>query len=41
MEAKSGGLMSAKRHKSVIETNQLFGAGRVEPAIGKESTTRK
>ena len=31
MEAKSDEQMSAKRHKSMIETNQQFGAGRVEP----------
>ena len=28
---KADGQMSAKRHKSMIETNQQFGAGRVEP----------
>ena len=31
MKAESDGEMSAKRHKSVIETNPQFGAGRVEP----------
>ena len=31
MEAESDGQMFAKKHKSVIETNQQFGAGRVEP----------
>ena len=31
MEAESDGQKSAKRHKSMIETNQQFGAGRVEP----------
>ena len=31
MEAESDGQMSVKRHESVIETNQQFDAGRVEP----------
>ena len=31
IEAESDGQMSSKRHKSVIETNPQFGAGRVEP----------
>ena len=29
-EMEADGQMSAKRHKSMIETNQQFGAGRVE-----------
>ena len=31
MEAESDGKISSKRHKSVIETNDQFGVGRVEP----------
>ena len=31
MEAENDGQMSAKRNKSVIETNPQFGAGREEP----------
>ena len=31
METESDGQMSAKRHKSVIETYQRFCAGRLEP----------
>ena len=30
-EMEADGQMSSKRHKSMIETNQHFGAGRVEP----------
>merc|ERR1711954_586061 len=30
-EMEADGQMSAKRHRSMIETNQQFGAGRVEP----------
>ena len=30
-EMEVDGQMSAKMHKSIIETNQQFGAGRVEP----------
>ena len=30
-EMEADGEMCSKRHKSMIETNQQFGAGRVEP----------